>query len=288
MISPTAASWRSLLYVPGNNARFLAKAQERGADALILDLEDSVPDSCKNDARAMVAARIPELRQGPSDLLVRINAGLRHAVADLEVVVQPGLQAVFVPKCNAPEKLVLLAELIGELEVEGDMPGGSVGLVAMIETPRGLEAVMEIAKAHERLCALVLGSEDFATACGMQPLPEALLHARQKLVFAARAASIVPLGLLDSVANYSDTSLAASVQRSKQFGFSGATAVHPGAVATLNAEFCPSADELSWARRVVTAMEEALRSGRGAASLHGRMIDKPVYRRAQAILDQVR
>lgn len=277
--------WRSLLYVPGNNERFIGKAQTRGADAVVLDLEDSVPDHEKAAARAMTAAALPSLAEGPSDLLVRINGGLRLAVPDLEAVVQPGLRGIFVPKCEAAEKLRLLSEMLFDLEAERGLPVGEIALVAMIETPRGLENVHDIARADPRVCGMILGSEDFATATGMQPTPEALLAPRQQIVFAAHAAGIAPLGLLDSVANYGDAEhLAAVARRARAFGFRGATCVHPAAVAPLNAAFLPSDEETDWAKRVVAAMEEAHAQGRGAATLDGRMIDKPMLDRARDIL----
>ncbi|MCR4265389.1 CoA ester lyase [Nitratireductor sp. ZSWI3] len=278
-------SWRSLLYVPGNNERFIARAQSRGAGAIVLDLEDSVPDDRKAEARDMTAAAIGDLREGPSRLMVRINGGLRLAVPDLEAVVQPGLAALFVPKCEAGEKLRLISDLVSELEAERGMPVGAVGLVAMIESPRGLHSADRIACADRRVRALILGSEDFATAAGMMPTPEALLLPRQQIVFAARAAGIVPLGLLDSVANYRDAEhVAAVAQRARAFGFRGATCVHPNMVPILNAAFRPSAAETDWARGVLHAMDAAHAAGRGAAVFEGRMVDKPMLDRAREIL----
>lgn len=185
MMERYAHRWRSLLYVPGNNEKFIAKAQSRGADAIVLDLEDSVPDDRKASARDITAAALPELGGGPSRLLVRINGGLRLAVPDIEAVVQPGLSALFVPKCEAAEKLRLLSDLLYELEAERGLQAGSIGLVAMIETPLGLENAHPIARADPRVCALILGSEDFATSAGLAPTPEALLLPRQQLVFAS-------------------------------------------------------------------------------------------------------
>lgn len=277
--------WRSLLYVPGNVDRFISKAQDRGADAIVLDLEDSVPDHEKLAARSMTSDEIPALATGPSDILVRINDSLRLAVPDLEAVVKPGLRGIFVPKCEAAEKVRLISDVVSELELEQGLPAGEVGMVAMIESPRGLQNVHEIAKADTRLRGIILGSEDFATATGMQPTPEALLSPRQQIVFAAHAAGIAAYGLLDSVANYSDTNgLAALARRARAFGFCGATCVHPAAVEPLNVGFMPSEKELDWAKRVVSTMEEAYAQNTGAAKLDGRMIDKPMLIRAQKIL----
>lgn len=284
MTNPIAHHWRSLLYVPGNNEQFLAKAQTRGADALILDLEDSVPEDRKAEARETVAAAIPKLAQGPAALTLRINVPLRAALADLEAVVQPGLAAVMIAKCDTPEKPAVIGEILTELETERGLPPGQIALIALIETPSGLAAAPQIARADPRLTAMLLGSEDFATACRMSPTPETLALAKQSLIFAARAAGLAPLGLLDSVANFTDAGLAEMVHRSRSFGFSGATCVHPSVVTVLNRGFLPSEEEFAEARRIVDAMEAARQCGQGAIRLDGQMIDAPLLQRARRIL----
>ncbi|KPB00804.1 HpcH/HpaI aldolase/citrate lyase family protein [Ahrensia marina] len=278
--------WRSLLYVPANVPRFLDKAQNRDADAIILDLEDSVPDSLKDEARRTLSTYWPQLKAGPSDLIVRINADLRRAIRDMEMAVQPGLSALYLPKVTSPEMVRQYAAIVEELEVERQMSVGSVRLIALIETPAALEAAFEIASADERLAGLSLGSEDFATACGMLPKPENLHYARQRIVFAARAAGIAPLGLLDSVANMDKNGREALITRSREFGFEGATAIHPDLVPFLNDGFMPSRAEKGWARGVVQALEEAEANGTGAALYKGNMVDRPMLLRAKAILER--
>jgi len=276
--------WRSLLYVPASSDRFLEKAQTRGADALILDLEDSVPEAAKPDARDRLARHWQALARGPSALIVRLNGPLLDAARDLEAVVRPGLQALYVAKARGPDALAWLAEALTHLEAARGLPPGDVALVPVIEDPAALEAAFAMARAP-RVVALTLGSEDFATACGMTPSPEHLAPARARIVQAAAAAGIAPLGLLDSAAALQgDADL---VRRSRAFGFAGAAVVHPGLVAALNAGFAPSADEIAWAHAVLAALSEAEAHGEGAARLNGRMIDKPVAARARAILAQV-
>ncbi|EPX85232.1 HpcH/HpaI aldolase/citrate lyase family protein [Salipiger mucosus] len=274
-----AATWRSLLYVPGNNERFLGKAQSRGADALILDLEDSVPADRKQAARDMVAGALPELERGPSDLCLRVNGELLHLAGDLHLVAGRDLAAILLPKCEDAGKVRMVAEALDTLD-----PAGRTGIVPLIESPSGLHAAHAIAAAHPRVVALLLGSEDFAATCGIVPSEATLLGAKQQIVYAARAAGIAPLGLLDSVAAYSGDGIGELAARSAAFGFSGATAVHPGAVAPLNRGFSPSEDDIAWAEEVVEAMEAATREGRGAVSVGGRMIDKPILERARRTL----
>lgn len=280
--------WRSLLYVPANVPRFLAKAQTRGADALILDLEDSVPDDRKAEARDVLAAHWDSLRAGPADLVVRINGDMRSAVHDLESVVKPGLKGIYLPKVSGPEIISHVASVLDALEQERDMVLQSVCIVPMIETPSALEAAFAIAGAHPRITGLTLGSEDFATACGMFPTPANLLAARQRVVFAAHAAGIAAYGLLDSVANLSTDGLLQRIESARDFGFSGATAVHPDAVAMLNAGFSQSEANKKWAADVIAALDAAAAEGSGATRHDGRMIDRPMQLRAQAILGQYR
>ena len=276
--------WRSLLYVPANVPRYLGRAQSRGADALILDLEDSVPDTRKAEARRILAAHWDGLRAGPSDLIVRINGDMRRAVHDLEQVVRPGLAAIYLPKATSADFVVHVAELIAALEAENGVAHGTTRIVPMIETPAALEQVFAIAAAHPRVCGLTLGSEDFATACAMMPTPQNLLSARQRIVFAARAAGISPYGLLDSVANLSTGDLPDLVARSRDFGFDGASAVHPDTTPHLNRGFSQSEENRIWAKGVIDALDQAERDGKGAARYDGRMVDRPMRVRADMIL----
>lgn len=280
----SAHNWRSLLYVPGNNARFLEKAQTRGADAIILDLEDSVPVDRKSEARSMVSERIAALASGPSALTVRINSDMRTTVKDLEAVVQPGLNSVLIPKCETPERAVVVSEILSDLEDERSLPHGEISTIALIETPNGLFDARDIARSDSRLAGLILGSEDFATASGLSPDPDTLAMAKQQIVFAAHSAQIAPLGLMDSVANYTNDGLEDLARTSKRFGFTGATCVHPGAVEALNTGFRPTDEEVAAAEEVVATMAKAKAQGHGAASLGGRMIDAPLLTRAHNTL----
>ncbi len=277
-------TWRSLLYVPANMPRFLAKAQSRGADALILDLEDSVPDTRKCEAREILAMQWDMLCGGPSDLIVRINGDIRRAVPDLESVVKSGLAAIYVPKVTGPEIIVHFDMLISELEAEQGIAAGAIELIPMIETPAALEVAFAIATSVRRVAGLTLGSEDFATACGMQPTSENLFAARQRIVFAANAAGVSAYGLLESVADLSKSGLPDMIIRAKDFGFVGATAVHPDAIPFLNNGFSETEANRIWAARVIDALDAAAAKGTGAARLDGRMIDRPMRLRADAIL----
>jgi citrate lyase subunit beta/citryl-CoA lyase len=278
--------WRSGLFVPVNVERFLAKASERGADAIQLDLEDSIAPADKPDARRKVEAAVARLRrEGRSDVLVRINQPLEDAVRDLEASVIPGVDAIIVTKVEGPDHLRLLDELVSRLEQRRELPHGGIRFVALIEAPGPLAQAHAIARATPRTVALSLGAEDYATAIGGEPTEDVLLMPKQQILQAATAAGLMPLGTISTVANYSDIeAYTAIVRRSVRFGFVGASAIHPAQVPVLNAGFSPSAEAIAQAERIVRLDREAAAEGRGSFALDGKMIDIPIVRRAEALL----
>jgi len=278
--------WRSGLFVPVNVERFLAKASERGADAIQLDLEDSIAPADKPDARRKVEAAVARLRrEGRSDVLVRINQPLEDAVRDLEAAVIPGVAAIIVTKVEGPDHLRLLDELVCRLEQRREMPAGGIRFVALIEAPGPLAQAHAIARATPRTVALSLGAEDYATAIGGEPTEEVLLMPKQQILQAATAAGLMPLGTISTVADYSDIEAYAQVvRRSARFGFVGASAIHPAQVPALNAGFSPTPEAVAQAERIVRMDREAASEGRGSFALDGKMIDIPIVRRAEALL----
>lgn len=277
--------WRSLLYVPANKPKFIEKAGQRGADAVILDLEDSVPAGEKATARQGLADAIALVVQSGTDVLVRINRPLRDAVGDLEAAVRPGVKGLVVSKVDGPSHVRLLDELVGELENERGMPVGAIRFALVIETPQAWLQMAEIFTASTRNAAAILGSEDFALACDTEPLEETLLLPKQQLIITARAHGLAPLGLIATIADYSDTeALRLSALRSRRFGFAGATCIHPNQVQAVKAAFEPSALELEEARKALLAYDEALQRGEGAVAVDGKMIDAPVAARARLLL----
>ncbi len=277
--------WRSLLYVPANNKRFIAKAHTRNADAITLDLEDSVPPAERDGARAMLAESAAAAGQGGADVVVRINSPLRAAVRDLEAAVIPAVRALMITKADGPDHIRLLAAAVAELEAERGMAAGSVLFIGMIESPAALARAEDIAGAHPRVAALVLGGEDFALNAGMVPDAETLYLPKLQCLMAARAAGVMPLGFIGTVADYRDReAFRAMVRRSRRFGFEGASCIHPSGVDILNEEMTPGAGEVDRARRIVSAYEAAEAAGTGAIAMDGRMIDVPVAERARRLL----
>ena len=287
MNRPVPSVWRSILYVPSNVPKFIDKAHERGADCVLVDLEDSVQPAQKPEARAMLPDTMEKVARGGADVAVRINRPLRLALPDIEAAVRPGLSALFVTKTEGVQHLRLLDEVVTELERERGMKVGSVGFAAMIEHPRALTELNDIAERGPRVIAMMLGGEDFALETGSVPGDETLELPKRMVAFAAQAHGVPVIGILGTVADYSDpTAYRKSAERARRFGFSGGTCIHPGLVATLNEAFTPTADEVAYARKLIAADEKAAAEGRGSFSVDGKMIDIPVIVRARRLIQR--
>jgi citrate lyase subunit beta/citryl-CoA lyase len=282
---PTPPVWRSILYVPGNVPKFIDKAHERGADCLLVDLEDSITIAEKPRARAMLPETMAKVVRGGADVAVRINRPLRLAIPDIEAAVRPGLSALFITKTEGVQHLKLLDEAVSELERERGMPVGGVGFGAMIEHPRALKHVHDIAERAPRIIAMMLGGEDFALETGAMPTADTLELPKRMVAFAAQAHEVPVIGILGTVADYSDAdAYRKSAERARRFGFSGGSCVHPALVQALNDAFTPPAVEVAYARKLIAADAKAATEGRGSFSVDGKMIDIPVIERARRLI----
>jgi len=284
---------RSLLFVPGDSERKFARGKDCGADALILDLEDSVAPPEKAKARAHVAGLIENEPRRDWSLFVRVNAldtGL--ALDDLVAVVRPGLDAVLIPKVNGAADLERLAHYLEALEVKAGMPPGAIKLAILAtETPKAMFALGSFAPAHPRLIALTWGAEDLAAALGAADNTEAdgswtapYELARAACLFAASAAEVMAL---DTV--YTDFRDAEGFERhcrrSRRDGFVGRLAIHPDQVAAINRAYAPSEVEIAHARKIVAAFDA--NPGAGALGVDGKMVDVPHLKAARKILASI-
>lgn len=269
---------RSLLYVPADNARFVAKAAARGADAVILDLEDSVLAPAKTAAREGLSEAVRQVAAQGAAVAVRINAG---DIDDARAAVRAGAGWLLVPKVQGPATLSPLIDMLASEEAAAGRPETAV--IAMIEDPGAMLDARAIARVP-RVRGLMAGGEDLATAMHASPDPEVLRLPKLLVHYAAKAEGRLSFGLLRSVADYTDLpAISAAAQEARSFGFDGATCVHPSAVPLLNRGFAPSREEIEWARKVLAGP-----NGRGAYAVEGRMIDAPVLARARRILDEAR
>ncbi|CAA0101183.1 HpcH/HpaI aldolase/citrate lyase family protein [Zhongshania aliphaticivorans] len=284
-MSQSLPVWRSMLFLPAHVEKFVAKAHTRGADACILDLEDSVPLSQKAEARAMVAAGAQTIAAHNIGVLVRVNNDENNLIADLDAVVNPSVAAIVLPKVNDAAIVALVAERLDALEAKLGMRVGHTYIIAQIEDVRALPNLDEIAVSSSRLLGMSLGSEDFSASACMAPIPETLFAPNQMVAFACRRAGILPFGFPASIADYSDAqAFARTVKLASQLGFVGAFCIHPSQAHMLNEGFSPSSEELEHATGLLAAFAEAEREGRGAFAYKGKMVDPPVVARAEELL----
>jgi citrate lyase subunit beta / citryl-CoA lyase len=284
---------RSLLFVPGDSERKFARARDCGADALILDLEDSVALSEKANARARVAALIETEPKRAWSFFVRVNAldtGL--ALDDLAAVVKPGVDALLIPKVNGAADLERIAHYLEALEAKTGMGPAAVKLATVAtETPKAMFALGSYAPAHPRLIALTWGAEDLSAAVGATDNKEPdgswtfpYQLARAQCLFAASAAEVMAL---DTV--YTDfrdlEGLEQDCRRSRRDGFVGRLAIHPDQVAAINRAYAPSEAEVAHARKIVAAF--AANPGVGTLGVDGKMVDIPHLKAAQKILASI-
>jgi len=277
MTAPPGLPPRSLLYVPADNARFLARAAERSADWVILDLEDGVAPAARDGARAGLAQWLPRLAAVGTLAAVRIDSDPLRRNEDTRAAVAAGAVAVVVPKASAAGLAAVEAVIAG---AAAGRP--APGIIGIVEDAAALGDLPAIA-ASPGLWGLMVGGEDMALSLGAEPLPEVLHLPRLLTHYAARARGLWSFGLMRSIADWSDrAALSEAAAAARRMGFDGATCVHPAAVPLLNAGFLPSPDEVAAARRVV----EAAATRAGAFALDGRMVDAPVVARARRVLDR--
>ena len=276
---------RSLLYVPVSSERFLAKAHERGADAIILDLEDAVVPAKKDAARARLGEAVAMARRGGATIFVRVNAEPDRIQLDAEAACRAGADGLLVPKARGARTIAALADFLGG--IERTISRKAMSLVPMIEDPGAVLDARAIAIASPRVFALVTGGEDLVTALGAQPTPEVLRFPKLMVHIAAKAAGIRSFGLLRTVADYNDLEgIETSAREARRHGFDGASCVHPAVVPILNRAFSPTPAELDHARALVVAADAAQAAGYGAFEFEGRMVDEPVVQRARELIEK--
>ena len=278
---------RSLLFVPGNKSNMLEKALALAPDALVPDMEDSVPVAEKANARATIRSWLPRLAATGIPVIPRVNAlDTEWLEADLEAVVGPGIFGISVGKVRGAADIAAISQRIGALERRAGLSPSTLRLLPWIETAEAIVNVSAICRASERIVGVAFGGEDFTFDMGVERLEDdsQVAYARQALCVAARAAHVLALDTpyfkLRNLEGLRDSSL-----RAKSIGFKGRFAIHPEQIDALNECFSPSAHEIAHAERVVAAFEEAERRGRGSTSLDGWVIDVPVVKRARALLE---
>lgn len=274
---PSIQLIRSFMFVPGHRASMIDKCASSGADAVVLDLEDSVPEPDKLAARVLVAGKIRQLQEAGQRTYVRINRS-RHLYSfeDVMAVVQPGLEGIVLSMPGGPEDVALACALVAEAEERNGVPAGSVGIIPALETPRSLQLAFECAQI-ERVTALIGASArnaDLQRAMGWEWQPDSFesLYMKSRVVMACRAACKMPIGGiwqqvhdLEGVRNY-------AIQ-DRKLGMAGTTILHPANAVVVNAVFMPSAEDVAYYEGMVLAFEEGLKQSRASVMYKGEHID---------------
>jgi citrate lyase subunit beta / citryl-CoA lyase len=279
--------FRSLLFVPGNRPDLIDKAWGVGTDAVILDLEDSVPEAEKSVARTKIRTALATIPINGPAALVRINSlSTLHWRKDLDELLGQSVLGIVVPKCDSGDEIRQFETVLQAKESERGMLPGSIALFLLIETPRGLIEAPKLAQVSERVAALVFGAEDFCLEMGITRTTDGpeLAYARSRIAVSARAYDCLAIDTIYS--NFGDSEgLGRDSETAKRAGFSGKLAIHPRQIEIINTAFAATDQQLSEARRVVEAFRRAEMDGQGAIALEGRMIDRPVAERARRLLN---
>ncbi len=275
------ANWRSMLFVPAAAPQRWTKAHTRGADAIIVDLEDSTQPEAKIAARAQAIEAVKHLAVNGVTVTVRVNNDPELLADDVEAVVMSGLRAIVLPKVEEAAEIDGLSAMLDAAEYEAGLERYTIGVVAVIESPRALERITAIADGP-RLIGISLGSEDFALALGRPPGPLSLDRAAQTVAYAAAARGIMGIGMATGIANFTDLdAFGAEARRAHGMGLTGAMCIHPNQVGVLNDCFGYAEAEIADAQAILLAWENRVD---GVVSHNGRMIDQPVVERARRLL----
>lgn len=284
---------RSFLFVPGNRSTWIAKIPGFGADAVILDLEDSVPVSHKTEARKIVSEAIPGLSAQGQRVFVRINKGpYLYDWDDLNGVIQPGLEGLVLPKPNGPEDIDILTQMVCDVEWRKGMEVGAVSFIPTLETARSVQFAYDIAR-RERVATLAGVSAkngDVARSIGFQWTAQGMetLYLKSQAVLACRAAGkLYPIGGLWQDVHDLD-GLRASLKFHRQLGFCGEMLLHPSNVGPCNEAYTPGPEETAYYEGMIKAFEEAQAQGRAAVLYEGEHIDYAHVKTARQVLELVR
>ena len=279
---------RSMLFVPGANAAMLSNAFIYPADALMFDLEDAVAVREKDAARRLVYHTLQHPLYRDIETIVRVNAlDSQWGIDDLEAVVRAGVDIVRLPKTDTAEDVIAMEKEIARIERDCGRQPGSTGMLAAIESAKGILQAPAIAQASPRLIGIALGAEDYVRDIRTERSADGieLLFARCTILQAARAAGIQAFDTVYSDAN-NEAGFLQEDEHIKQLGFDGKSLVNPRQITLLHNLYAPTQKDVDHARRVVEAAKAAEREGLGVVSLNGKMIDSPIIARAHLVLSR--
>lgn len=278
---------RSLLFIPGNKENMLAKAAGLQPDVFVPDMEDSVTNAEKDNARKTIRSFLPKLAQTGVPIIPRVNSlDSGWLELDLAAVIGPDILGISIGKINGPQDIETVSDLLAESEQAAGLAVGTLQLIPWLESARAIVKCYEICTSSSRIIGVAFGAEDFTHDMSIERLEDdtEVAYARNVLCVAARAAHMTALDT--PYFRFKDEAgLRVNSAAAKQVGFKGKFAIHPAQIDAINETFSPSKAEIEHARRVVAAFEAAETAGRGSTSLDGKVIDVPVVNRARAVLE---
>ncbi len=280
--------FRSLIFVPGNNSRFLEKAKKLQADIVCFDLEDSVPDNEKASARKLIKSALSSRKSYESSIFVRTNSPTSGKIpSDLKVVVQKGIDGIVIPKVNNIKDMKKIEKILSGLEKTRKLK--PIQIIPSIESAEGVVNMFSIASFGKRVSAVVFGVFDLLNDLGVEYTKESkgAQYSRAKIPVDAHAAGVAAIDaiwqdLKDSKGLEKDCKIG------KSLGYSGKSIIHPDQIPVVHKLFHPNKSEILWAKKVCKIYLESTKKGKGATTVDGKMIDEVHFKQAKALLELVK
>ncbi|HUT07069.1 MAG TPA: CoA ester lyase [Nitrosopumilaceae archaeon] len=276
--------FRSLIFVPGNNSRFLEKARDLKADIVCFDLEDSVPDKEKNQARKLIKTALKSHSKYHSSIFVRTNSPLSGKIPDdLKEIVQKGIDGIVIPKINNVKELKIIEKKLQSFEKIRKLK--SIQIIPSIESAEGVVNTFQIASFSKRVSAVVFGVFDLLNDLGIEYTkdPEGAKYSRGKIPIDAKAAGVASIDAI-----WQDLKDIKGLEKDctigKNLGFTGKSLIHPDQISITHKIFYPTKSEIQWAEKVCTSYLDSIKKGKGATTVEGKMIDEVHFKQAEEIL----
>lgn len=283
---------RALLFMPGDSRRKIEKGAQMAVDSIIMDLEDAIALTQKDVARIAVAEALQEVDFGQSEALVRINQIIDGWIykQDIEATISAKPAGYVLPKVEDAEQVKHIADLLTEAETEHGFDIGSIKLLAIIETAKGIVNLKEIAQSDKRLEALIFGAEDLAGDIGAVRSKDGyeVFYARSAVVTHAKAFGLQAIDTVFIDLTADAKTLRTETELIRNMGYTGKLAIHPKQVEPIQAVFTPTTKEIDSAQRLITAFNDNQSAGTGVFQYEGKMIDMPMIRAALGILERAR
>ena len=282
--------YRSLLFIPGNKENMLLKALSFCPDVYVPDMEDSVTDKEKSNARNIISSFIPKLSKKRIPIIPRVNSlDTDFLEDDIESIISPNIEGISIGKIRRPKDIKELDKILSKHEKIKNIPIGSIKIIPWLECAEAIINSYTICISSKRISPVAFGAEDYTHDMGINRLEDnsEIQYAKNIISVSARAAKIIALDT-PFFKYKNNEKLKNDCQKSKEIGFRGKFAIHPNQIETINNTFLPSKEEILEAKEIISVYEKAEKKGRGSTSLKDEVIDIPVVKRAKALLNQIK